>query len=199
MKVNIRRYIGEGALIVFSVLFALFINQTFEDYRIRKKKDIAKESILKEIKRNQETLNQWKTTHAGFSKRIKDMHEGRADSLKVALFKGGFLNIGVLTNGKSFANDFLSMTAWESARTTGIITEFDYETIEMLTEVYTVQDLLVNKTLMGLLDSYFDPNTHNLENKDRTMMHFRVRIMELTSQEQFMGRVYKNAIKRLEE
>ncbi len=59
MKSHYRKYIVDGVLIIFSVLFALFINKLFDDYQTRKRKEVAIKSIEKELYRNQEILNNW--------------------------------------------------------------------------------------------------------------------------------------------
>ena len=49
---NLKKYFAEGLLIIFSVLFALFINKLFDDYKTNQKKTVAIESIQKELSQN---------------------------------------------------------------------------------------------------------------------------------------------------
>ena len=58
-----KKYIGEALLIIFSVLFALFINKLFDDFQTRKKKHIALEGIKKELYRNARVMDAWKAQH----------------------------------------------------------------------------------------------------------------------------------------
>ncbi len=53
---EMKKYLAEGLLIVFSVLFALFINKSFDDYKTRKQKDIVLESIQNELESNAKIL-----------------------------------------------------------------------------------------------------------------------------------------------
>lgn len=198
MKSNIKKYLGEGLLIVFSVLFALFINKSFDDYRINRKKTIAEESIIKELYRNQSILSSWKDKHIEIRNRISNVIEGQADSLKMELKKNNYLNLGVLTNNESLIDAILTNTAWESAKTTGIITEFDYETIQKLTHVYAMQDVLTEQTIMKILDYYFDSESHDLKNLDKILVQFQLRFWELTGQEELMTNLYDDAIKQIE-
>lgn len=198
MKSNIKQYLGEGLLIVFSVLFALFINKAFEDYKTNQKKNIAKESITKELYGNQVILNKWKEKHLVISNRISSMIENQEDSLNVELKKYDYFNLMVLTNHEALINAFLSNTAWESAKTTGIISEFDYEMIQELTFVYDVQEMLTERTIMKILDYLNDTETHNMVNLDKTLVQFQLRFWELTSQEETMAILYKEAINELE-
>lgn len=46
---NAKKYLYEGLLIVFSVLFALFINKAFDHYKTNSKKKVAIESSTEGI------------------------------------------------------------------------------------------------------------------------------------------------------
>lgn len=198
MKSNIKNYFGEGLLIVFSVLFALFINKTFEDYKTRQKVAIAKESIVNELRDNQVIIQHWKRRHIEIRDRITDVIEGANDSLKTELKKYNYLNLGLLTDNKSLIDAILLNTAWESAKTTGIISEFDYKTIQKLTQVYTMQEIMTDKTLMKILDYYFNTESHDIENIDKTLVQFQLRFWELTGQEELLSMLYEEALIKLD-
>ena len=198
MKSNLKKYLGEGLLIVFSVLFALFINKAFEDYKTNQKVTIAKESITKELYRNQAIINRWKEKHITIENRISGMIENKEDSLNVELKKYNFFNLMVLTNNKSLIDELLINTAWQSAKTTGIISEFDYETIQELTSVYNIQEFQTDKTLMKIINYLNDTETHNLDNLDKTLVQFELKFHELTGQEEMMSVLYKRTIEELE-
>lgn len=191
---TLKKYIAEGLLIVFSVLFALLINKLFEDYKTNKQKTIALRSIQKELHRNAAILENWKAQHIAIRNRITGVINGKNDSLKTELVKYDFLNIGVLTNDKSLIDAILTDTAWESAKSTGIISEFDFETTQKLTQVYDMQEVLADRTIAKILDYYFDVNAHNMENIHRILIQFQLRFWELTGQEELMTTLYKEAI-----
>ncbi|MDQ2178089.1 hypothetical protein [Marinifilum sp. D714] len=199
MKSNVKKYIGEGLLIVFSVLFALFINKLFDDYRTSQKKMIAKESIIKELYANQSILANWRSKHTELNNRIISVVNGQEDSLKTEFKKYDYFNLGVLTNNGTLIDEILTNTAWESAKATGIITEFDFETIQKLTLVYDLQKIIMNKTTMGILDYLFDSEANNMKNLDKTLVQLRLRFQELTGQEETMSTLYKEAIFELED
>jgi len=199
MKTNVRKYLAEGLLIVFSVLFALFINKFFDDYKTHQKKTIALESIKKELYRNQAILKLWKERHISIRKRIASISEGKSDSLKTKLKQNSFLDLGVLTNNKSIVDAFLIDTAWESAKATGIIAEFDFETTQSLTHVYNMQDILTNKTLRMISDYYFSSASHDLQKLDQILLQFQLRFWELTGQEESLTTLYVDAIKQMKQ
>ncbi|MRX64089.1 hypothetical protein [Maribacter luteus] len=194
---NLKKYLAEGLLIVFSVLFALFINKLVDDHKTNKKKTIAIESIKKELYRNSAIINKWKERHIKIRNRITELVEGRNDSLKTELLKHEFLNLGVLTNNESLIDAILTNTAWESAKSTGIISEFDFDTTQKLTHVYSMQEVLTERTVIKILDYYFDPNAHNMENIDETLTQFQLRFWELTGQEELMTNLYNEAINQI--
>jgi hypothetical protein len=70
VKTNYKKYLAEGTLIIFSVLFALFINKLFDDYQTNQKKVAALESIEQELLRNQSILKNWKEKHIAIRDRI---------------------------------------------------------------------------------------------------------------------------------
>ncbi len=199
MKINpnLKKYIGEGLLIVFSVLFALFINQSFDDYRTHQKKTIAQESILKELRANQAILANWQVKHTAIKQRLTSVIEGEADSLKTELQQYDYLNLGVLTNNEVLIDAVLTNTAWESARATGIITEFDFETIQQLTLVYDLQAILLDRTTIQILDYLFAAESNDINNLDRTLVQLQLRLRELTGQEISLSGLYKEAIEVL--
>ncbi len=197
MKTDYKKYLAEGTLIIFSVLFALFINKLFDDYQTNQKKATALESIEKELIRNQSILQNWKEKHIAVRDRISSIINGDGDSLKTELQKYDFLNLGVLTDNESLIDAILINTAWESAKSTGIVSEFDFETTQKLTLVYSLQEVLTDRTLAKILDYYFDTSSHDMENLEPILIQFQLRFWELTGQEELMMTVYEDALEQL--
>jgi hypothetical protein len=193
----LKKYLAEGFLIVFSVLFALFINKLFDDYKTLQKKEVAKESILKELNRNLLIVQDWKSRHNAIKDLIVAVNNGENDSIKTELLKYNYFDLGILTNQKSLIDNTLTKTAWESAKSTGIISEFEFETIEILTQVYSLQDLITDKTIGELLEFYFETSTHNMNNLEQTLIQFQLRFWELTGQEELMIYLYSDSLKKL--
>ncbi len=196
---KIKKYLGEGTLIIFSVLFALLINKAFESYQTSKRKEVALESISKELHRNQEILNRWKDKHVIIRDRLVALTRGKNDSLKQVLLNKPYLDLGLLTNNESLIDAFLTNTAWESAKHTGIIAEFDFETTQKLTHVYDMQQVLSEKTLQKILDYYFDAGSHDTANMDQVLIQFQLLFWELTGQEFLMVTLYEEALEVVRE
>ena len=179
-------------------MFALFINKVYDDYKTEQRKLIALESIQKELTRNNAILTEWKAHHIAIRDRITALVEHQNDSLKNILMASSYLDLGLLTDQQSLIDDILSDTAWESAKTTGIIEAFNFEQIELLTKVYTMQETLTNKTLMNILDLYFSAETHDMKNLDTTLIQLQLRFWELTGQEELMNYLYGEALNKFE-
>lgn len=197
MKTNYKKYLAEGTLIIFSVLFALFINKLFDDYQTNQKKATALKSIEQELLRNQGILENWKQKHSAVRDRISSILEGESDSLKAELREYDYLNLGVLTNNESLIDAILINTAWESAKSTGIVAEFDFETTQTLTLAYSMQEVLTERTLAKILDYYFDTSSHDMQNLDPILIQFQLRFWELSGQEELLVTVYKDALEQL--
>jgi len=82
---SIKKYLAEGLLIIFSVLFALLINKLFDDHKTNSKKEIAVESIIEELHHNAEIIKNWKERHIKIRDKISSIIEGKNDSLKTVL------------------------------------------------------------------------------------------------------------------
>ena len=193
-----KKLIAEGLLIVFSVLFALLIDKLFDDYKTVQKKSIAIESIHKELSQNAVILDEWRQHHLKIRDRVSEMAQGRNDSLKNELLKYDFFNLAVLTDNQSLIDAILTDTAWESAKSTGIISEFEFETTQSLTQVYSMQKELTQNTMAKILDYYFDSSAHDMEQLDQILIQFQLRFWELTGQEILLTELYKTAILQLE-
>ena len=198
MKKSFKNYLLEGLLIVFSVLFALFINGISENLKIQKQKKIAIENIKRELNANVKTLKNWQKEHQIYDQQVSKLINGKSDSLLNALKKKKYLDFALITNSKSLINSILTDTAWETAKTTNIIAEFDFELIEELTRTYTLQSIVVEKTLGGITALYFSVDSHNLNNLDRTLLQFNLRFNELVGQERILNDSYQNTLKFLE-
>jgi c-di-GMP-related signal transduction protein len=106
-----KKYFLDGMLIVFSVLFTLFINKLAENVKISNDKKIALENVKNELQRNAAVLHEWIIIHKDVRNKISNLVEGKNDSLKTELLKFNYLNIGLLTDGRSLVSNNLSKTA----------------------------------------------------------------------------------------
>lgn len=196
------KYFYEGLLIVFSVLFALFINKLYEDHKLEKDKKTALLAIESEIQRNQKVLSGWLDSHDLIKTRLQAMvmetGDGMAqkDSLRVLMHQYDFFNLNFLTD-KNLVADMPQNTAWETAKNTGITSEFSFGEMELFTNVYGLQQTMVDQTLHRLLNIYFSREAHEPKNFDDTILQFLLCFHELTGQERLMSELYDKALNQM--
>ena len=142
----------DGLLIVFSVLFALYINRLSENAKMAGKKSVAMERLKKELLKNEAIIEIWYDEHSTIRDKITKVVENEQDSLRIQLLQYEYLNLGVLTGDKSLIEAVLTDVSWEAAKATDIIAELDYELVEKLTHAYTMQQHLIDDTLKKILD-----------------------------------------------
>lgn len=196
-KKNLNSYLKDSLLIVFSVLFALFINKLADDYTTSKKVKIARESIIQEIEQNILIIEDWKIRHEKISEKLNSLASGKADSLENLLKKELHFDISLLTDGNSLIDAIPTKTAWESAKTTGIISEMGFETTRQLTFLYSLQDIMMDQTIENLLSLYFNTTLETDLAYDIAIVKFKLRFEELTGQEYLLSTLYAEGLKKL--
>jgi hypothetical protein len=184
-------YLFQALLIIFSVLFALLINRYTENLKIKKQKNIAWSGIQQELANNHAILLDWKQRHEDVLHRINELAKLPDDSLKEKFFLTGSFNFGVMTDNKSLLDEIMTNTAWETARSTGIISEFDYNDVERLTKIYALQDNIINYTLLAIIDLLHDRTSQNPEDIRVTLLLFRSLFSELLGQEILLLQLYE--------
>ncbi len=192
-KQNWNKYFIEGLLIVFSVLFALIINSTFEKYQTHKKKNIALNGILKEIKTNQEILKNWRSRHQEIFKHLDNLDNQNIE----AIDKQKSINISYFIGNGSVVKEFLGNSAWETAKSSGIISEFDFNLSQALAKTYNQQDFIENKTLVKIFDLLTNIDSYQEQNLAKTKIQLQLLFNELLGQEISLNTYYQEVISLL--
>ena len=182
---TIGRPLFESFLIVFSVLFALFVNRCAEDQRTEERKEIALDRIEEELRGNQELITNVLAIHQTALSNLQKAAANPKDSLRLYLSEHRYVDgefYTLLIGGKgSFYPRLPSNTSWNAARSTNVITEFDYLTVDVLTATYDSQESFRANTLPSITHIIFSPVS---DNELDTIMALATRIRELISQEE---------------
>lgn len=186
-----KKYFIDAALIIFSVLFALFINRLAEDNSLQKEKNIAKENVLEEIKSNYELFRSWAPMFFKVKSSLQDLVNGKNDSLYQRVVKDGFVNLDVLTNNQSLANGTISETAWEVTKDTGILKEFSFEEVKELTDIYETQKTVTDVTFGRIMTEWMNMKDKSIENADMVFLQNYYLFRELTAQGIYLEEKYK--------
>ena len=197
-KKAIRKYAIEAFLIVFSVLLALLLNKAFESHKINQQERIARESLVRELTHNLRATEEILQLHKTIVMRIDSLSKTTHNDLN-QLFTNRGLDFAKLTGGELLMKELLTSTGWETARSTGIISEFDYSEVETLTNVYALQDVVMNKTLANIIELLFRTETHEPERIRTTLLQLGLHFNELVGQENILVGYYRNTLSRLKD
>lgn len=130
-KEQVIKLLIESSPIVFSVLFALFIDRMAANARTNEQKRTALARIHQELSENEKLIREMVTLHAEVIQSLNAAMQRKDDTVRRQVVKDGYLDYRLLAKGKSLFPRYPSSTSWEAAKSTGIISEFDYETIEV--------------------------------------------------------------------
>ncbi len=187
----------DALMIIFSVLFALFINDRYQKASVNKQKQEAQKQIKIELNRNAEIINDWIENHGKIQERLTQIVQGKNDSLKQLIRQSNKFSLGYLTDNQNLVQEVPVNTAWESAKSMNLISEFKYSIVEQLTEVYTLQEVVTERSIIKILDAYFDKSTHNMKEFDSNLLLFQMLFSELVGQEYSLKDAYKRSLKKL--
>lgn len=183
-KSELKRLGAEGVLIVFSVLFALLIGQLVESNKVKRQKAQAIDHIYLELSNNQLILKRWVQKHRKIAENLNRMVANKRDSLRLMLMENGQLDYGIITNQEALIDALLADTAWEAAKSTRIIAEFDFETVQAFTRIYNLQTIIVQRSVQKFSDIYFDRASQDPENLQTTLVQLQLVMGEIVGQEQ---------------
>lgn len=148
-KDQIQVIVIEFVSIVFAVLLALWVNTAAADHKSQVQLNIALENIKSEITKNK-----------GILETRYQYHKAMADSFRALLLdqesrrkKRRFLGLPQMGFDRGFGFETLHNIAWETAKTSGAISEADYTLLLQLSSLYETQESL--KGIEEKATSYF--------------------------------------------
>ena len=190
---NLYGLLVESALIVFSVLFALFIGRAAENAKTERQKRVALERIHNELVTNHALVTDVMARHRVMLATLNRVVSNKDDTLRRLIMQKEYLDFQLLTGGKSLYPRLPARTSWEAALFTGTITEFDCGVLEALTGVYSSQETISQQTLQRILDDLYDIEAPNRERK-----LLKLEFEELIAQEQTLLERIEESRKKLE-
>lgn len=179
---NLKKYFGEGLLIVFSVLFALLINKIYEDAKTNKYKNNAIKQIRTELLNNQKTLKDWMADHNAILENLNSLIENINDSIQLLSESKSYIPIQIILDNKGLIIIPLSNSAWNSAQSIGIISEFDFNTLQKISETYELQQLIIDTSIEKIAERLC-LKISDIENTKDVLIEMRLRFQSLLGQE----------------
>jgi hypothetical protein len=179
-----KKFLLDGLLIVLSVLFALFINKTAEAIKTSNETELALQRIQSEMTKNKVIISDLVIVHMETLKNIERILGDKNDSLRQVFIKSSYLDFVPVTNNRYVIRDFVSSTAWEAAKATNVISEFDYDVVEACTAIYANQNAVYSITLNKILDIlYSQAIIEDERDLERKMMTLKALYTEIIGQE----------------
>ncbi|KAF5083701.1 hypothetical protein DSECCO2_87320 [anaerobic digester metagenome] len=130
-----RLFLKEMLPIVIGVLLAFLINSFGETYRVHRKVEKVQRLIISELQSNMEeafkTVDVQKAKLAFFDIDIDSLLSSKDVKPSFSNLKSGGFRMTSLNN-----------SAWHAANGSNVISEFNFEDLQMLTEIYLLQDML---------------------------------------------------------
>ena len=196
MKFNkSKKLFSDSALIIFSVLFALFINECRSSAVERGKTAKMLANIETEITNNQVILKKWKSYHEDVLQNIQKAYE--QDSLEATFFpEEHFILYKVAPNGIIQAT--LTNIAWEIGKQNNISSRIDFEKSLVLYEAYD-QQAIIGQTIDLIIEHLTNREILRKELLQESVFLLADGFNELTGQEGVLLRDYENALKVLKE
>jgi len=177
---------------VFSVLFALFIDRMARNTETNQQKRKALARILQEVSETEKLIQQLISRHDSVIQNLDAAIGNQHHPVREQIARDSYLDYRLLANGKSLFPRYPSRTSWDAAKSTGIISEFDYETIEACEGVYGQQEIIVSNTLPKIVDDLFNLDSSQVELK---LIKFRSKFVEIRNQEKTLHGLLQEAIR----
>ncbi|MFN7119612.1 MAG: hypothetical protein ACK4TA_22640 [Saprospiraceae bacterium] len=194
---NWQRFLFESALIVFSILLALLLNQWREYGKGATQRSKALGMIIKELEHNSTQLKRVAPYHQEVSALLDSISKVPVASSPMA----GQTTLEVIAKPLRYGINppELQTTAWRTAQLSGTVSLFDEATIYVLANVYELQEKGVEIMWREIAKIYLDPNSFDPAFTRRHVPVLRFYFLELYNQEVFLQARIQEAIDQLKQ
>jgi hypothetical protein len=160
---NWKEYLGECALIVFSVLLALGLTEYFNNLHEKSEAKEILHQLKDELISNKQNAALQYAYHLQVFKNIDSAKKNPAYAKKF-LDSSGNLHLNVLMPHGALFRD-MNEVAWQEAKQNDVFKYLDIQTYSILTDAYGNQERFLNlePSLAGLLISYESRKPENLQ------------------------------------
>lgn len=194
-KIDFRHIFIEGILIVFTVLLALTLSEWRSSVKEDKTRETVINNIISEIEDNKADLETKMEYHKAMAGKLNSYLS--SDSLWNSLRYNSGMEAVLQILEKGIWNPKLQSGAWRSAELSGIVNTFDYETLYILSNVYSVQEEGPDTTWKQLARLFADPSSYDPSSAKRLARMLSLGFAELYSQERSLIYSYSQALEHL--
>ncbi len=194
MKKEIKEYIVQIILIVFSVVLGLYLNKKIEDRNDRKEAEKLFSIIKQELTNNRTLLLDWQPYHKEISENLRDSL--RSETFVQAFIKNRFSIFKLATRG-SIMGASPSSDAWEMAKSNPILMNIGYDKMFLLSKIYNQQrDAFVPADEMYKLYGSTDFNA--AEHAEENLLILQGHFSELVGRESALIKYYNQAFEEFQ-
>ena len=187
---TVLKLVFESALIVFSVLLALFLNEYRGQLKENQQKELAMQMVTIELRANLETFKEWRPYHKEV---LKNLNEAlKSDSSKNTLYtENGLLRWSLMPSG--VVHKLVDNASWQTLKASSVSSTIDFNTMFTLSKLYKLQAHGVESTLNNILTIISSRESLEKKNQRSTIMLLRNAFDQLVSQETFIISKYEQA------
>ncbi len=192
-KLSWKKILLEAALIVLSVLLALFINEWKSNYNDQQETDRMMENIITEISNNQVFIDSLIPYHISVLEKIQEA--ALQDSLIITFMEKDYFEIsGVAPKGVKQGD--LHSIAWTVAKEERISNRIIFAESQILFSVYE-QQARVLKTINRIIDILSSREIHRRELIEESVIVLAIEWNEMIAQEKELSYRYGAALQKL--
>ncbi len=194
-KQNTLKLFFESALIIFSVLLALFLNEYRGQLKEEQHKKVAMQMLKVELQSNLEALNEWRPYHQKVLKNLNDALNLNDSSSKL-FTENGVLIWSLMPKG--VVQRVIDNGSWQTLKSSNVLSTVGLNTMLTLSKLYKHQAQGVESTLNNILAILSARESLKRENQRSTIILLRNAFNEVVSQEIFLIKKIEQALVEIE-
>lgn len=152
------RYAIEIVIVAFGVFLGVYYSNLNAAEKTDKEKEKSISLIVQELENNQRLLLKDIEYHEGIKEALDSIFPSLSEEDLYTNFLQSSFKHEAIDGWKGFVYSRLQQTAFESAKTTGIIREFDLELVQKLSNIYHFQNTYIGFG-ESILDKAFQTNS----------------------------------------
>ena len=191
-KLKAGKILRESLLIIFSILFALVINEWRANQKLRAEKNKILESIVLELENNLVSLQDVAPYHERVAANLgtflaqEHLQDSIGDRNAIELFfqqaSYGFLEPRVQAN------------AWQTAQLSGTLSQFENETIYELSKLYELQNEGVETAWKKMVEIFYENDSFETRRQRAILQKVQLAMSSLASMEEYLMEKYEETL-----
>lgn len=177
----------ESALIVFGILLGLYLQGLATKRDTNSKKQLALSRIITEISHNKDVVAEALQRHMHIVDRVNN-----ADSMREYLTQNPF-DVRRVLHAQPLYKVYPRATSWNAAAASGIVSEFDFTSLELLTDNYALQQKVIDQVDI-VADIILTSTT---KDSNITLRNLSMNMQELAGRERLLLMNYERILQQI--